>query len=243
MPGTSAVNLQTAPEGAALRKQYRHAFAYWDVWVDDARLVILNAKDAARRGAEILTRTACTTARRGGQAVYGTRRFPQPDGFREITARAIFNAAGPWVEQVLGNTVGINTSKRIRLVKGSHIILRRWWQGTHGYVLQAPDKRLIFVNPYFENMALVGTTDIAFDGRPDDVAIDSDETDYLIEILNSYFQTSLARRKTCCIPIPGSGRFLTTTTPSPPPRSRGTMNSNWMATSETPLSYRPLAAS
>ena len=86
----------------------------------------------------------------------------------------------------------MNSERRIRLVKGSHIILKRWWDGDHGFALQAPDKRLIFVNPYFEDLALVGTTDIPFEGRAEDVAIDEDETDYLLGILNRYFKTELA---------------------------------------------------
>jgi len=191
VPGTKSVNLRTGPEGDALQDKYRHAFAYWDVWVDDSRLVILNVKDAARRGAEILTRTACTSARRGEDGLWDVALQAVDGGARTLKARAIFNGAGPWVEQVLGNAAGVNSSKRIRLVKGSHIILKRWWQGNHGYVLQAPDKRIIFVNPYFDDMALVGTTDIPFDGQPEDVAIDQAETDYLIDILNSYFKMTI----------------------------------------------------
>ncbi|MEO1492072.1 MAG: glycerol-3-phosphate dehydrogenase [Pseudomonadota bacterium] len=191
VPGTKAVDLRTGPEGIALQNQYRHAFAYWDVWVDDARLVVLNARDAARRGAEILTRTKCTSARRGDDGLWHVELSARDGTVRHITAQAIFNGAGPWVEQVLGNAAGVNSSKRIRLVKGSHIILKRWWQGDHGYVLQAPDKRIIFVNPYFEDMALVGTTDIPFDGAPEDVAIDGGEIDYLLGILNGYFRVRL----------------------------------------------------
>lgn len=187
IPGTAALRLDRAPEGAVLRPGYRHGFAYYDVWVDDARLVVLNAVDAARRGAEVLTRTAVTRARREGGLWRVT--LSGPTGPREIAARAIFNAAGPWVEQVLGAAAGVNAQKRVRLVKGSHIILPRWWQGSHGYVLQAPDKRLIFVNPYLDDLALVGTTDIPFDGRPEDVAIDAQETEYLLSILDSYFVT------------------------------------------------------
>lgn len=191
VPGTRSVDLRKGPEGETLKEQFRHAFAYWDVWVDDSRLVVLNAKDAARLGATILTRTRCTSARRGDDGLWHVD-LQAPDGtIRELAAKAIFNGAGPWVEEVLGNAVGVNSSKRIRLVKGSHIILKRWWQGDHGYVLQAPDKRIIFVNPYFEDLALVGTTDVPFDVQPEDVAIDSNEIDYLLDIMNSYFKTKL----------------------------------------------------
>ena len=189
IPGTRSVDLTRAPEGAMVREAFTRAFAYHDVWVDDSRLVVLNALDAARRGAEILTRTACISARRDGDLWRAT--LEGPDGPREVRARAIFNTAGPWVEQVLGNVAGVNSQRRIRLVKGSHIIMRRWWQGDHGYALQAPDKRLIFVNPYFDDLALIGTTDIPFDGRAEDVAIGQDEVDYLLGILNRYFRTDL----------------------------------------------------
>lgn len=190
IPATKSLRLNQVPEGAPVRDQYRNAFAYYDVWVDDARLVLLNARDAARRGAQILTRTRVTSARRDGAEWIAT--LQGNDGSATtVRARAIVNTAGPWVEQVLGNVAGVNSQKRIRLVKGSHIIMKRWWQGDHGYVLQAPDKRLIFVNPYFDDLALVGTTDIPFDGKPEDVAIDASETTYLLGILNRYFKTNL----------------------------------------------------
>lgn len=191
IPSTRAVNLTQDPEGESLRDAYTRAFAYWDVWVDDARLVIVNAMDAARRGADVMTRTACISARREGDIWHARLRGTETGEIREVTARAIFNAAGPWVETVLGNVSGVNAERRVRLVKGSHIILQRWWKGNHGYVLQAPDKRLIFVNPYFDDLALVGTTDIPFEDAPERVAISSDETTYLLDILNGYFNTQL----------------------------------------------------
>ena len=190
IPGTQAVRLDRSPEGAALREAYRHGFAFYDVWADDARLVVLNAIDAARRGAEVLTRTEVVSAQREGDLWHVTLRGA--NGLRQVAARAILNAAGPWVEQVIGNVAGMNSTKRIRLVKGSHVILPRWWRGDHGYVLQAPDKRLIFVNPYFNDLALVGTTDIPFEDRPENVAIDEDEVNYLLNILNSYFRTEFS---------------------------------------------------
>ncbi len=190
IPATRSVRLNHTPEGAMVRDVYRHAFAYYDVWVDDARLVVLNAVDAARRGAEILTRTRVVSARRDGGLWLALLQTPD-GGLREVRSRAIANTAGPWVEQVLGNVAGVNSSKHVRLVKGSHIVTRRWWTGDHGYVLQAPDKRLIFVNPYFDDLALIGTTDIPFAGNPEDVAIAPAEVDYLLGILNTHFKTAL----------------------------------------------------
>ncbi len=192
IPSTKAVDLRRDPVGEMVSDAYHKAFAYWDVWVDDARLVILNAVDAARRGAEILTRTRCDSARRDGALWRAVLRDVETGRTREVAARAVFNGAGPWVETVLGNVAGVNSRRSVRLVKGSHIIMKRWWSGDHGYVLQAHDKRLIFVNPYFDDLALIGTTDIPFDDRPEDVAIDADEIDYLLGILNRYFRTELA---------------------------------------------------
>ncbi len=191
IPSTKAVDLRRDPVGDVVRDEFGKAFAYWDVWVDDARLVILNAVDAARRGAEILTRTQCESVRREGKLWRAVLRDAETGITREIMARALFNGAGPWVETVLGNVAGVNSRRRVRLVKGSHIIMKRWWSGEQGYVLQAPDKRLIFVNPYFDDLALIGTTDIPFEDRPEDVAIDASEVDYLLGILNRYFRIEL----------------------------------------------------
>ncbi len=191
IPSTKALDLGRDPEGDVIRDEFRKAFAYWDVWVDDARLVVLNAVDAARRGAEILTRTQCESVRREGSVWRAMLRDVETGQRQEIAARAVFNGAGPWVETVLGNVAGVNSRRSVRLVKGSHIITKRWWAGDHGYVLQAHDRRLIFVNPYFDDLALIGTTDIPFDDRPEDVAIDRSEIDYLLSILNRYFRIEL----------------------------------------------------
>ncbi len=192
IPMTQALRLNREPEGSRVNSAYRHAFAYHDVWVDDARLVILNARDAAQRGAEILTRTAVTALNREGA---NWRVSLQGDsGQCDVSARAVFNASGPWVEQVISSAREVTSSKRIRLVKGSHLIMDRWWDGEHGYVLQAPDNRLIFVNPYFDNLALVGTTDIPYSGRPEDVEADTAETTYLLNILNMYFTHPLSEK-------------------------------------------------
>ena len=192
IPSTTALDLSRCPEGRIVREDFRKAFAYWDVWVDDSRLVVLNAVDAARRGAEVLTRTRCDSLRRENGIWRAVLRDTDSGATREVSAKAVFNGAGPWVEEVLGRVGGMNSRRSVRLVKGSHIIMKRWWQGDHGYVLQAHDRRLIFVNPYFDDLALIGTTDIPFDERPEDVAIDESEIDYLLGILNRYFRTDLA---------------------------------------------------
>jgi len=191
LPATRALDLQRVPEGQVLRDEYTKAFEYADVWVDDARLVVLNAVDAARRGATILTRTQFVSARRLSSHWELNLLNSLTGQAQQVHARAVINAAGPWVENVLRDIRDVQSTRRVRLVKGSHIIMRRWWQGNHGYVLQNSDKRLIFVNPYFDDLALIGTTDIPTDGQAEDVSVSSTEVEYLLTILNRYFKVSL----------------------------------------------------
>ena len=191
LPPTRVLDLKTAPEGEPLRKDFARAFEYSDCWVDDARLVVLNALDASLHGARVLTRTALVGARRIADKWHVTLRS-KDGGESSARARALVNAAGPWVENVL-SAAGVNSSNRVRLVKGSHIITRKFWNGEHAYLLQNSDKRVIFVNPYEKDLALIGTTDVPFSGRADDVAIDSDEIDYLIAVVNRYFVKGLTR--------------------------------------------------
>ena len=178
---TRSIDLRRDPEGASLRKEFARAFEYSDCWVDDARLVVLNALDASARGAQVLTRTALIAARRDGDGWTLTLN----DG-RTARARVLVNAAGPWVENVV-RAAGANSSKNVRLVKGSHIVTRKFWTGDQAYLLQNADKRVIFVNPYEGDLALIGTTDIPYAGRPEDAAIDEDEIEYLLAVLNRYF--------------------------------------------------------
>src|SRR5574337_1010580 len=180
-PGCRNIDLRRDPEGRPIKDQFTRAFEYSDCWVDDARLVVLNALDAKERGARVLTRTALLAARREGD---GWTLTLEKD--RTARARALVNAAGPWVENVL-RAAGANSTKNVRLVKGSHIVTRKFWRGDHAYLLQNADKRVIFVNPYEGDLALIGTTDIPYAGRPEDVAADEDEIAYLLRVLKRYF--------------------------------------------------------
>ena len=187
LPATRALDLRTAPEGRPLKPVYRKAFEYADCWVDDARLVVLNALDARARGAEVLTRTAVAGARREGEG-WAVELLDQRDGGRRgVSARCLVNAAGPWVEAVLGHVVGQNSPRKIRLVKGSHLVTRKFWEGDHAYLLQNTDKRVIFVNPCEGDLALIGTTDIPVDGEPEDAAVEEREIAYLLDVLARYF--------------------------------------------------------
>jgi D-erythritol 1-phosphate dehydrogenase len=187
LAATRALDLRTAPEGAPLRKTFGKAFEYSDCWVDDARLVVLNALHAAEQGAAILTRTECISARRS-DGVWQVELLCRASGARRLVrARALANAAGPWVEQVSGRVAGSNSTRHVRLVKGSHIVTRKFWEGPQAYLLQNTDRRVIFVNPFEGDLALIGTTDIAVEGEPGDVAIETAEIDYLLAVVNRYF--------------------------------------------------------
>ena len=191
LPGTQRLDLRRVPEGAPVKDEFTTGFAYSDCWVDDARLVALNALDAAERGAAIHTRTRCTSARREDGAWRAELRGA--DGaVREVRARVLVNAAGPWVADVLNARAGLNSSKKPRLVKGSHIILPRLYDGKQAFILQNTDKRVIFAIPYQEAFSLVGTTDIPFEGDPGHVTISPEETSYLCDAVNRYFKRPVA---------------------------------------------------
>ena len=193
LPGTRTLNLRRDPEGAAIVDQYTRGFEYSDCWVDDARLVVLNAVDAAAKGALVLTRSPVVSARRDGKLWTVTTRNSQTGEQRSFKARCIVNCAGPWVSDIIGRVAGSNSSRNVRLVKGSHIIVPKFWTGANAYLVQNHDKRVIFINPYEGDKALIGTTDIAYVGRAEDVAADEAEIDYLLKAVNRYFKEKLRR--------------------------------------------------
>ena len=166
-------------------KKSGSGFVYSDCKVDDARLTILSALDAARAGAVIKTRTAMTSARRDGK----DWEIILSDG-SSVTARAIANAAGPWVSEAIGKT-GINSANGIRLVKGSHIVVPKLFDGAQAYLLQQPDKRVVFAVPYHDANTMIGTTDIAVE-RPEDAVIDASEIAYLLHAANLYFKRQIS---------------------------------------------------
>ena len=187
LPRTQRLNLLRAPEGAPLRDDFPIGFAYSDCWVDDARLVVLNAIDAKERGADIRTRTRCLSARREGNG-WIAELEDRSSGIRtQVLARALVNSAGPWVAEMLDRS-GLRSGKRTRLVKGSHIVLPRLYDGSQAYILQNEDLRVIFSIPYQEDFTLVGTTDIPFEGDAAHVAITPAETEYLCRAVSRYFR-------------------------------------------------------
>ena len=183
---TRSLDLVKAPEGEPLRKNFSRAFEYSDCWVDDARLVVLNALDVRKRGGTVLTRTPLASARRIADTWRVDLRSARDGSTLQATGKILVNAAGPWVEDIL-HRAGRNAASRVRLVKGSHIVTRKFWSGDQAYLLQNNDKRVIFVNPYEGDLALIGTTDIPFEGRAEDVRIDKSEVEYLLSIVDRYF--------------------------------------------------------
>jgi glycerol-3-phosphate dehydrogenase len=191
LPGTTTLDLTSGAFGAPLGHKVRTGFAYSDCSVDDSRLVVLNAIDAAHRGADIRVRTACTSVSMAGGlwqvAIEG------PTGPETHQARALIVAAGPWVGRFVEGVVRANTSAPLRLVKGSHIITRRLFEHDHAYILQNNDGRIVFAIPYFSDTTLIGTTDVEYQGDPAAVAIDEGEVDYLLAAVNQHFVKPVTR--------------------------------------------------
>jgi glycerol-3-phosphate dehydrogenase len=186
LPRSRRVDLSASGEGRILKPEYGRGYLYSDCWVDDARLVVLNAVDAATRGARIATRTQVLRCERGDGGWRATL-APADGGTTEtVVARAVVNAAGPWAGEVLGASLGINAAASLRLVKGSHIVVPRLYDAPHALILQNDDRRVVFVIPYERDFTLIGTTDVAIGGTPGPVSIDPSEVEYLCRAVNRY---------------------------------------------------------
>ena len=180
LPGSHAVRLDAPPFNSGLKPELKHGFIYSDCRVDDARLVVANAMDARARGARVLTRTECLSALRKN----GSWEAKLSSG-ETVTARAIVNAAGPWVKHVLNERLRQPSRDAVRLVKGSHIVLPKLYDGDHAFILQNDDRRVIFMIPYGEVHTLVGTTDVAQEEISTPIASE-EETRYLCRAVNRY---------------------------------------------------------
>ena len=193
LPGSHAVDLRRHPAGAALKAGFTQGFVYSDGWVDDARLVVLNAIDAAARGATVLTHWRCVDAQRGATDWRVALRDAS-GATRRVTARALVNAAGPWAAQFLGEHAHVATPKALRLVKGSHIVVPKLFDHDHAYILQNADKRITFAIPYERDFTLIGTTDVEHHGAIGAARVDAAETDYLCAQASRYFAVPVTPR-------------------------------------------------
>jgi glycerol-3-phosphate dehydrogenase len=190
LPGTRSIDLRLDDVGVPLKDDFKRAFEYSDCWVDDARLVVLNARDAADRGAEIQTRAKVVSAKREKDLWKITTETG--DGARRVQwARCLVNAAGPWVDAVLAQGLGRGDGASVRLVRGSHIIVPRLYDHDRCYIFQNADGRVIFAIPYEQDFTLLGTTDRDHDGDPGDVSITEEETRYLCSAASAYFDTPI----------------------------------------------------
>ncbi len=186
LPASTTVDLRHHVAGRALKPLFSKGYVYSDGWVDDARLVVLNALDAVAHGAEVLTRWRCDDAQRG--ATHWQVRLESARGeVRALRARALVNAAGPWAAQFLAEHAHDLQPKSLRLVKGSHIVVPKLFDHDHAYIFQNPDKRIIFAIPYEAEFTLIGTTDVEHLGAVGEARISPDETLYLCEQASRYF--------------------------------------------------------
>jgi glycerol-3-phosphate dehydrogenase len=186
LPGSRRVDLRRPPYAEGLRSGHDTGFEYSDCWVNDARLVALNAVDARERGAEVLTRTACTAARREGNG-WRVELRDENGAMRVVRVRALVNATGPWAGHFLHHELDRQQAAALRLVKGSHIVVDRLYAGDHAFILQNADRRIVFTIPYEGRFTLIGTTDVPYEGDPAAVAISEDEISYLCDVANQYF--------------------------------------------------------
>ena len=192
LPPTKSVNLKKAKVGKSLQPVFSKGFEYSDCAVDDARLVVLNARDAADKGARVEVRTKCVSAEYDGH-LWNIETENSLTGKRELhQAKLIVNAAGPWVDEVLYNAMGNKGVKNVRLVQGSHIVVPRLFEHDRAYIFQNKDERVIFAIPYQEKYTLIGTTDHDYEGDPAKVAITPQETRYLCEAVGEYFQNKIS---------------------------------------------------
>ncbi|WP_332461126.1 glycerol-3-phosphate dehydrogenase [Acuticoccus mangrovi] len=187
LPPTRTLDLTRDEAGAPLKPSFTKGFEYSDCRVDDARLVVLNARDAADRGATLLPRTEVTAMRREG-AGWGLTLTDGAGARSEWTARLVVNAAGPWVDRVLKSSFGRADAHNVRLVQGSHIVVKRPFDHDRAYIFQNADARIIFAIPYEDDFVLIGTTDRDFEGDPADATITAEERDYLLQNASAYFR-------------------------------------------------------
>ena len=177
---------------SALKAEITKGFEYSDCWVDDARLVVLNAMAAREHGAHVHTQTRCISARRS-KGLWQLELERADGSLFSISAKALVNAAGPWVAKFIKDDLKLESPYGIRLIQGSHLIVPKLYEGEHAHILQNEDQRIVFTIPYLNQFTLIGTTDREYTGDPAKVAITEGETDYLLQVVNAHFKKQLSR--------------------------------------------------
>lgn len=193
LPKTRTLDMTKDAAGKPLKKMFSKAFEYSDGWVNDARFVVFNARDAANRGAQIHTRTQVIAARREADLWVVTVKDLNAGSTYEVRSRLVVNAAGPWIDTVLNGVMAQKASHNVRLVQGSHIVVPKKHDDPRAYFFQNADGRIIFAIPYEEDFTLIGTTDRDYDGDPHDVKISDEEIDYLCNAASEYFAEPVQR--------------------------------------------------
>jgi glycerol-3-phosphate dehydrogenase len=191
LPGTRSIDFTRDETGAPLREEFTRGYEYSDCWVQDSRLVVLNARDARAKGAEIRTRSKVTSARRDG--IMWKIDIEREGKTETIFSKVLINAGGPWVSQVLGEVVGQNSPARIRMVKGSHLVVDRLYEHDRCYIFQNADGRICFTIPYEGRFTLIGTTDMDHHGDPGAPVCSEEETDYLLSAVSEYLRRPVTR--------------------------------------------------
>ena len=186
LPGSRGISLRAAPYSAGLKPGLNKGFIYSDCWVDDARLVIFNARAAADLGAQVLTRTACVAADRVNGQWRATLRTASGTE-TNVAAKALVNVSGPWAGKFLVEVLRQPTAFDLKLVKGSHIVVPRLYEGEHAFILQNDDRRVVFAYPYERHYTLIGTTEVELQGDPGPCRASAEEIDYLCRAVNRYF--------------------------------------------------------
>jgi glycerol-3-phosphate dehydrogenase len=194
LPPTHVANLRTGPYSNVLKDSYKTGFVFSDCWVDDARLVVLNALDAQDRGAEILTRKKCVGLQHKDGVWHATLTgHGGARGKRTVKAKAVVNASGIRVDELVELALGREHEDHLRLVKGSHIVTKKLYEGRHLYMFQNPDNRIIFAIPYEQDYTLIGTTDAPYKISDGEIKISPEETDYLLSAASDYFAKPVSK--------------------------------------------------
>ncbi len=193
LPGTSTLHLRGTPEGAPLKTKFEKAFEYSDCWIEDSRLVVLNARDAAAQGAEIMVRTHVVSAERVHDTWEITLKDQTTGAVFKRRAKMLVNAGGPWVGDIIQQKVRINSKEGVRLVRGSHIVTRKLFDHDKCYFFQGTDGRIIFAIPYETDFTLIGTTDAEHADPNEKPVCTDEERDYLLDFANSYFEQPVTK--------------------------------------------------